>query len=398
MKRTNNKFELPIGYKEKLEKQAHTDIYDILQEFGGIDFQMFMNRLSRLFTLQEKYKPQLRDLAEESILHYYSSILEGVDLVIKFPDDIEEIIDEMSETPDSRSTEDIKDKNTLLEIKKRKIANNIIQGEAKNTKLILNDTYIRDKLVAIMGHGEGDEMLKLLTEITKIAGFFDWTIPIEIQQKSWQEDKSRLAGCESVDWKPEDDKEEDFTPGIKAVGKDFIMLLHESVKGIYELIAASGIPKDYEIAKTVIQNTDTLEDELVDLRYGPYIAADIRDYINTFTEIDKIKNLRERVFGKMIMLPAAKFLDLIEYILTNDNRANLIVQLIIDDISSEIKEYHDLDDDALDSTIHIPTENIVDNIIEDLEEDLSENDIRNLIDEALDIGDMLEVDRLAKKL
>jgi hypothetical protein len=47
-------------------------------------------------------------------------------------------------------------------------------------------------------------------------------------------------------------------------------------------------------------NTDSFADEIEDLRYGPYIAQDLRDFLNTYSESDTINNFREYVFGYIL--------------------------------------------------------------------------------------------------
>ena len=140
----------------------------------------------------------------------------------------------------------------------------------------------------------------------------------------------------------QDDLEELFnetTPVIKARGMDFAMLIHETVKGIYQLISAIGIPEDEQIANLVIMNTDTLAGELEDLRYGPYIASDLHKFISNFEEYDNIDNLKEHFFGKLMALPADEFLEFIRLMLMEDRRAERIAQDMIDEISEEISEF-----------------------------------------------------------
>jgi hypothetical protein len=181
----------------------------------------------------------------------------------------------------------------------------------------------------------------------------------------WTQDKSGFSGSVKVEWEspkkeededlskkilddlansdetPEDTKElfDEITPTVHALGTDFSMLIHETVKGIMELILANTIPDDEETAETVIMNTDSLADEIEDLRYGPEIAADLRDFINEFKEIDTIANLREKVFGKMMLMPAPDFLKLMYSILNQEASAKSKVQSIIDEISEEESEY-----------------------------------------------------------
>jgi hypothetical protein len=333
-----------------------------LQRRSGQDIPRFLNFVSKAKQIQQGKEKELEKLAETTIRNMYGDILDGVNLNIKFPQQgqIQKMMEEAPDEPDQERFTELKDAEVISEIQRRKIANNITQGEAKNTKLCLNMPEVRDGLIRILGKEEGKEYLSLLNKITEMAGFFDWQIPMEIQLDMWKRDKSGFAGSVKVEWETPKENEEaedlaqkilaeleidveipdeteelfDMTsPTITALGTDFAMLLHEAVKGIYELIAANAIPSDEETAETIILNTDTLADEIEDLRYGPEIAADLRDFINEFPESGTISNLRERIFGKMMLMqPAQKFLDLMFLILNQDPKAKPMVQQMINDI------------------------------------------------------------------
>jgi hypothetical protein len=432
---------LPDGYRSDVARRASIDTSATMRELGR-KIPQFMSIVQDAVRLQSGNERQLEELAESAIRELYGSILDGVKLDIKFPSDAGEIPSEMedSEMEPPQDQEELTDPEVIGEIQKRKIANNITQGEAKNTKLILNMDLIKGGLIEIMGQEDGEKYVTLLNEITKIASFFDWDIPMEAQKQMWQ-NPSGFSGSVSVDWEEPESEEEvetiersaedimsdledgadiedteaeelfdDLQPTIKARGKDFAMLIHETVKGIYELIAAAGIPEDEEVAQTVIMNTDTLADEIEDLRFGPYIAADLRDFVNEFSEATQIENLRERFFGKLMEMPAADFLDLIKNILMGSNSAKTQSQEIIDDISQELSDYKsgevddmfgddpedysdDLEDFNLPATMDEPSE-----VEGNYEDTLSQSEIKALIDTALDNGDFAEVERLAKYL
>ena len=183
------------------------------------------------------------------------------------------------------------------------------------------------------------------------------------------------------------------------------MLLHETVKGIYELIAAVGIPDDEETAETVIMNTDTLADEIEDLRYGPEIAADLRDFISAFPEYESIPNLREHVFGKMMAMDAKDFLELMYMILIEDPKAKPVVQEFIDEIAEEIGKYElgqagiDNDDYEPEETPgRAPAEPVQAGQEEIDYSELTKREIQKLIDKALDAKDFDTVRDLAKYL
>jgi hypothetical protein len=315
----------------------------------------------------------------------------------------------------------------------RKIGNSIGQGEAKSVKKALNLPETRDAILALMGQEEGAKYIDLLNKITEIASFFDWKIPVEVQKRMWKENKDNFAGSVKVSWDKDEEKEndpaknmEDFIKSLEkgeiddteedlsnltdvsviARGHDFAMLLHEAIKGIWQLILANNIPADEEEATIVVMNTDTLADELEDLRYGPYIAADLRDFINTFKEVDEIQNLKERVAGEMmVMKPASKFLELFKNILNGYVLGDKIaldiatkeVQTIIDKIKGELNTY-DLEQAGVTSNDTPEDTTSVEETPDVDPSKLSKREIEKMIDDALDAGDFETVKRLSSYL
>jgi len=323
--------EIGKNYLAGVDAKAQEKIRDLSVRLRA-DIPQFMGLVRRAQSLQAPHKEALEKLAQDVILGFYGKILEETILDVKFASqgEIPAMMEEVpSEPEEMQQLKQLEDKGIINRIQKRKIANNITQGEAKNAKKVLNSEESTEGIIAIMGEEEGRQYIDLLNKITDIADFFDWSIPMEVQKDMWERDKSAFSGSVKVEWEKEDgdeDEEEkdaldilkdleegpDFDPEkvedlfdegktkIIARGVDYAMLLHETIKGIYELIAAASIPSDAETAEIVVMNTDTLADEIEDLRYGPYIAQDLRDFINTFPEVDRIDNLREFVFGHIL--------------------------------------------------------------------------------------------------
>lgn len=329
---------------------------------------------------------ELEDLALKVILSEYETILDGVELDIKLvgrgrPSDIMEP-GTPAQPPMMRLTQDPELK---MEVDKAKLLNNVIQGEAKNTKNILHTDIVKDGLKEIFGEGEWRRIFDMWDRMTKLASKLDWIFPIEVKVRMMEEDPEGMrqvqAGAVKVEWvKKEENKEEkedlaakilkdlekgddikdneediselfsDTTPKITARGVDFPMLLHETVKGIYELIAAHAIPDDAELAQKIRINVSSFADEVEDFRYGPEIAADLRDFVNGLVdEISKsdsrvkdIPNLREHFFGRISDRKEIKtedFLKLFRGILKNDPQARSKSKKILLDIVSEIREF-----------------------------------------------------------
>jgi hypothetical protein len=144
----------------------------------------------------------------------------------------------------------------------------------------------------------------------------------------------------------------------------------------------------------VIASTGTLSDELEDLRYGPYLAADLRDFINRFTDNVEVENIREHVFGKLMQMESTQFLQLMKEIFSEDAGATAKIKDIILEIQQEIKDWErgQFDEEVPDFGM-APTQNEPADLSQ-----LSKREIQELLDAALDAGDYAEVGKLAKYL
>lgn len=327
-----------------------------------------MQYVGEAMSIQRGKEAELEELAEEVIRNNYGAILENVQLKMKIvrPGQVKFPEQEEAEEEEQPTYSELNDPEIKAEIDKRKIANNIIQGEGKNTKHILHSDMAKEGLVRIFGETKGKRIHTCYDNITKIMESLDWMMPMEVQERMWKENPAGFAGKCKVEWKVEKPKDEDaqkildqikqdegdisvnddtedfFNTGqpiVNAIGVDFPMLLHETVKGIYELIASAGQAEDEEVAKIVSLNADVLSNEIEDLRYGPYIAADLRDFINVNPDIEKHQNLRESVFGKMIVMPANDFLSLMFGILKKTPEARTIVDGLVADCIKELDDY-----------------------------------------------------------
>jgi hypothetical protein len=360
------------SYRLETEMYSKQQVRDLERRYGPKMAQLPM-LANRLRELQSGHEKDLEKLAEKAIRSLYGRMIEDVTLDIKFPQP-GEIPKMMEDVPDASpkilkipKIEELKDKDIISEIQKRKIINNITQGEAVNSKKALNLPEVIEGMKKIMGDEKAKEYIKLSNEVSDIAQAYYWIIPVEVQERMWKTNKEGMSGVVGVDWEEKTESEEDLAkkildslnkdgdlpkeeteelfyetqPTIKARGKDFSMLIHETVKGVYELIAAIAIPDGEEVAGTVLMNTDSLADEIEDLRYGPKIASDIRDYLNTFPEVqnDEVPNLREHIMGKLYIMDAPEFLDVILSILNGDNRHRRNIEGIIKDVIKEIRDF-----------------------------------------------------------
>jgi hypothetical protein len=362
------------SYRRETEIYSKEQIRDLERRYGP-DMGRLPSIDAEVQRIQRGYEKDIEILAEKALRILYGRIIEDVTLDIKFPKpgEIPEMMKDVpnkspKEAPEIPQIQELRSKEIISEIQKRKIINNIMQGEAVNSKKALNLPEVKQGLVKIMGQEKADKYVELLNKLTDIAQASYWKVPVEIQEMMWQTNKEGMAGAVGVDWENKEKKDEDLAkdilddiekngaedlpkevedlfyetqPTIHARGRDFAMLIHEAVKGVYELIAAIAIPEDEEIAKTVLMNTDSLADEIEDIRNGPKMAADIRNYLNEFTEIknDVIPNLREHVMGALFTFPAPEFNSIILSILSNSDKYRSTIQGIIDDVIAQVREF-----------------------------------------------------------
>ena len=363
------------SYKRQIEIYSKEQIRDLERRYGP-DMGRLPSIDAEVQEIQRGYEKDIEILAEKALRILYGRIIEDVTLDIKFPKpgEIPEMMKDVpnkspKEAPEIPQIQELRSKEIIAEIQKRKIVNNIIQGEAVNSKKALNLPEVKQGLVKIMGQEKADKYVELLNKLTDIAQASYWKVPVEIQEMMWQTNKEGMAGAVGVDWENKKKKDEDLAkdilddiekngaedlpkevedlfyetqPTIHARGRDFAMLIHEGVKGVYELIGAIAIPEDEEIAKTVLMNTDSLADEIEDIRHGPKMVADMRDYFNTFEGIkgDVIPNLREFVVGALIAgFPAPEFNDIVLSILARDDKYRQTIQEIIDDKIAVVRKF-----------------------------------------------------------
>lgn len=414
------------------------------------------HKIGRLMQSSMQYvrgkENELSELATKVFLNIYQELIDRyeieVDIKIIRPGRVKDWMDSCKdcEPAEPPKMKEIEDEDIKKEIHKRKIANLVIQGEAKNTKHILHSEEVKEGLRKIYGEETAKVVFNLWDETTKVADQLDWIIPTTVRTQMMEQAPDFMAGACFVDWQPkkkeeEDDKEEEDkeksffaklfgknddeiendiqesseeTPIIKARGIDFPMLLHESVKGLFEILSLGGLPEDKRTAELSILNTG-IEDEPEDWKYGPEIASDIRDFINLNDKVSKHPNVREEVYKILIdrnTMSTDDFLRLIKGILSKKEEARIKVDKIIDDAIRNIVDYKDSidkynrdmekynrdmedwkssssdvtdledaeDDDEISKIVNKPTETDYSK--------MTKSQLQELIDDALDSGDI----------
>jgi hypothetical protein len=353
------KEEISIKGNKGVPSEKITDIESRgAEKIRGANPQQLMSQIMGFLRQSQSFtkgkEKELEKLAKEVIEDAFGLVLANVDLDINMVKDgnkiaefmkkeeeekreeeesqEEEEEEEEEESPEIDLEAQPSEEEIKLAVDKRKLVNNFIQGEAKNTKHILHSDKCKQGLERIYG-AKWREIFDIWDNMSKIADKLDWIIPIQHKADMMENAPGGMAGCVSCRFPKKKKKEksksdeelandvlksledgedimnkqEDIKkllgvtkPTIKARGIDFPMLLHETVKGIYEMIADVAMPKGKKLATEVHKQTSSFADEAEDFRYGPYLAQDLTDFIAKNSKVDEYPNVKEYVFGKLI--------------------------------------------------------------------------------------------------
>jgi len=432
-------------YLASLNKRAEASAREIEQKYGR-DMMNLMRFVMEVQSMQRGKEKQIEALTRRVIEEQYGSILGETELDIRIPTNPREMKQKMdqekSEDQDMPTFKEIEDEDTKIAIHKRKILNMIAQGEAINSKkMLLSDTNM-DGLTELLGKESAEKMADLLIKITDICNARDWRIPEEVAA-SMIEQGGSLSGVSKIEWKPNEPKSDDSeetqndeegseedhstdTAKLIILGMDQAMLFHEAVKAIYGLINQGGLAHlDDETIAKVFMNADTARDEAQDLKRAKLTAADLRDFIQSFPELNDIENGREYVWGKMIdasVLNDSEFLNLMNMIFTSAPEYRTLkagepeytqneidaarkaypiarkkVQDIIDLILQELSDWEASQEEPYGSEYEEPGQADFD-IAPSRSSEPSRAEIQDMIDQALDRRDFAEVERLSKLL
>jgi len=152
-----------------------------------------------------------------------------------------------------------------------------------------------------------------------------------------------------------DKKNKQFVIHARAIC--FPMLVHEIVKGLYEIVGTKGFGMDKAKNQAIVNAIDKLEHEPEDLQYGKFVYDAISDIYNQ-SDIDDPR-VRELFFGSVYELPDDKFFPFIENAingeLTNDqkNWAKGEMNDILSDLKKDDTGLEDLDEEKADRCLRI---------------------------------------------
>ena len=196
--------------------------------------------------------------------------------------------------------------------KKRRIINGITQGASIRGSFSF--LLFREYLDEI-----DDSLVEKYNKILKLSfGIYDNEEAIAMMLSLLGQGRKMQGGESKAEY---DEDADQFI--VKAQAICFPMLVHEIVKGLYEIIGTEGFGSDREKNKRLIGKVDKLSNEPEDLRYGKFIYDGLRElFLQTGYKDDRS---RELFFAEVYKLNNKSFFSLINALVNdtiNNNHIN----------------------------------------------------------------------------
>ena len=215
-----------------------------------------------------------------------------------------------------------------LEKAKRRFINSLIQGASKKGHYMFH--LVKEELEKL-----DPNLLNLYGVLMSVNDLLYWIMPDEMVMKA-AESGQGMEGKEEID---------DTTdpPTIKAKGLFFPILIHELLKGVYEVLGTQGLPDDPKAADMVMASQDTLPYEIWDLRLGPVIWEKFMDSYPEKLYDDDLREIQNYLFSRFSSLTTDEFFDVAKMIMSGSDDGKKVVAKMVDEIIEELKsqEYED---------------------------------------------------------
>jgi len=232
----------------------------------------------------------------------------------------------MQSNPEMPSEEEVEElmgdiENFNLERAKRRFINSLIQGAAfKGGHMYV---MVRDDINDI-----NPKLMNLYAVTQSLMEHAYWIFP----------DMEGMAGGGGGQMGQSEVDEETDPPTVKARAVTFPLLVHELVKGVYEIFGTHGLPDDPRQQEMILKAEDTLPSEIWDSRLGPVFWE---KFVSTYPiELfeDDMKHIQHYLFMRFSALSAEEFMRVAKMILSGDPKGEKFIQGMVNDIVKELKE------------------------------------------------------------
>ena len=221
---------------------------------------------------------------------------------------------------------------------KRRLINSLIGGAAKKGQYMYH--LVSEKLNEIH-----PDLIELYTITTAIIDHLYWLYP--------EETIEAMSGRGGGEAGTSEINNETDPPTVIARGINFPTLVHELIKGVYEVFGTHGLPDDPRQAEMIMGSQDTVPAEVWDLKLGPVFWELLqKSYPIEILSEEDMKYIQHYLFMRISAMPADDFFELFREVLEEKPAGREKIQRMVNEIVKELEEddeneEEDEDDDIL---------------------------------------------------
>jgi len=282
--------------------------------------------MQKLVMIQNQSKKQLEDLAIELVkneLGIPDDAMQFKAELVSQPMGAAEGMQSESEMPSEEEVEELMGdmENFNLEREKRRFINSLIQGAAFKGGHMYN--LVKNEINDI-----NPQLMNLYAVTQSLMEHAYWIFP----------NMEGMAGGGGGQMGQSEVDEETDPPTVSAKAVTFPLLVHELVKGVYEIFGSHGLPDDPRQQEMILNAEDTLPSEIWDSRLGPifwekFMAA----YPMELFDEDK-KHIQHYLFMRFSALNAEEFMKVSKMILKGDPSGQQFIQGMVNEIVKDLKD------------------------------------------------------------
>ena len=316
-------------FKDSVEKvRRYMGSTDVIQGPNPLMSLMMvvMQSMQRIMGIQRQHKEELEQLAIRLVKEEMGIPDNAMQFKAELVTQPMGAAEGMQSEPELPSEEEIEEfmgdmENFNLERAKRRMINSLIQGAAFKG----GHMYV---LVSKELNDMDPNLLNLYGVSQSLMEHAYWIFP----------DMEGMAGGGGGQMGQSEVDEETDPPTVKAKAVTFPLLVHELIKGVYEIFGTHGLPDDPRQQEMIIRAEDTLPAEIWDSRLGPIFWEKFTSAypIELFDE-DK-KHIQHYLFMRFSSLDAKEFMKVAKFILSGDERGTKFIEKMVDEIVSDLKK------------------------------------------------------------
>lgn len=246
-----------IRTNEGKETLTDREFKTLLSGAGSLYFE--------LINLESRHRDELIELAKETVLNNFGMMDDALIMKANLTPPSSSTIEKMSPEPKKIEKELTSDQKRKLEkeVFKRQIINALIDGYSKKSNYFFEQRGVKAKLDAI-----NPQLYPLYKKAMPLIDATYFTNEANIDRAAKGE--GIVGSVEPKVMKDPDTGEK--KQGIEANAPIFPILCHELTKGIHMINSRKGYPKNPELRKLTLGQTETLRSETDTLRLGPGIV------------------------------------------------------------------------------------------------------------------------------